>query len=61
MCLCVMELGSLGGRTTAVMRDLRIYNTFCTACARGCSQRAAVEEDAIREQQLKWMQEGSRS
>ena len=61
VCLCVTELGSLGGRTTAVMRDLRICNTFCTACACGCTQGAAVEEDAIGEQQLKWMQAGSRS
>jgi len=47
VCLCVMELGSLGGRTTAVMLDLRIYNTFCTACACGYTRGAALEEDAI--------------
>jgi len=49
--LCVMELGSLGGRTTAVMLDLRIYNTFCTACV----------VDALEEQHLKRTQSGNSS
>ena len=46
VCLCVKEVGSLGGGTTAVMHSL-----YFVLCGR--------EEDAVREQQLKWTYLGS--
>ena len=63
--LCVMEVGSLGGRTTLVTHYLRTYYTLCCVCTcvitSRCSWGSAAEEDVVREQQLKQTQSGSSS
>ena len=63
VCLCVMEVESSGGRTTVVTCDLRTYYTLwcvCVITSRRTRAAAAAQEDAVGEQQLKWIQWGSR-
>ena len=58
-CVCILEVRSLGGGTTAVMCNLRTYTLYsvCMITSRH-TRGAAAEEDAVREQQLKPTQSG---
>ena len=49
VCVCVTEVGSSGGGTIVVTRDLDTYYTLYCVCmiTSGCIRRAAPEEDAV--------------
>ena len=62
VCVRVTEVGCSWGGTRLVTRNLRA-SIYCEECSRTLDMgwKAAVEVDAIGEQQLEWTQSGSSS